>query len=169
MSDAAKKLKRMAKESERIIRDNPRDYAFIVPEVVEGIKKRTKLSKGVDANDKPLKKLLPLQSEKYKAIRKKNKSRLSKDTTPARSNATATGQMLDSITGSQNGTKFSFEFKGSRKPDITGRDSGLTNSEVAKYYQEKRPFFYLSKPEKNNLIRKIRDVITKRIKNLFDA
>ena len=165
--DPSKRLQEMARQT-NIIKNEPERFSFIKDDVVNSIRTRTKLGKGVEGNNRPLKKLEKL-TEKYRDLRRKNKSGLSSDTTPAKSNATATGQMLDSLEGKQSRTKFEFFFKGSRKPDFTGRPSSITNSTLAKYYGEKRPFFYLSKPEKNNLIRKIREVLTDRIKKLFGS
>jgi hypothetical protein len=161
------KLRKLAQETKRFVEKNASKFDFLLTDIPNQIKTRTRLGRGVQKTDgklEPLKKL----SDKYVKVRQKNKPDL-KETTPKRSALTATGQMLDSIKGIRRGSTFSFFFEGKRSKELGNRIPKLTNDEVAGYVKKDRPFFYLSKPEMNNLIAKVKDEITKSISKLFDA
>lgn len=167
---ASEKLRRLAQKTDEIIKDNIRDFDFLLKDIPDQIKKRTQLGKGVSDNGGALQKLKPLESELYKKARQRNKANLDKNTKPNRSNLTATGQMLNSITGVRSGTKFTFSLKDSRKNDLSGNPSRVTNTDVMGFQEKQgRPFFYLAKPEITLFTRKIKDIITERIKKLFKS
>lgn len=161
------KLKKLSQQTQRFVEKNADRFDFLLTDIPNQIRIRTRLGKGVSGPGAKLEKLKPL-TPKYVQYRKDNKGDL-KETTPKRSGLTATGQMLESIKGTRKGTTFSFFFEGKRSKELGGRPSRLTNDEVAGYAGKLRPFFFLSKPEMNNLIRKVKDEINVRIKKLFDA
>lgn len=123
------------------------------------IKKRTRLGFGV-AKDGASKKKLKGLSSKY--IDKRKKSRLSSQTRPGRSNLTFTGQMLDALTGG--GEK--------EGPGVVfleeNRNDDKKNSDIAEWNEDKgRPFLYISKAERKQLEKKVRDDIKKSISKVL--
>jgi hypothetical protein len=167
MSRPSEVLAKKARQIERIIQENPSAFDFLLVDVPELIRKRTRLGKGVSTTGGPLE---PLKKRKpntrYEQLRKS--ANLSSETTPGRSNLTASGQLLESIVGERSQASFRFFFRDSRKPGIDGRSSSSTNSQIARGQREQgRPFFFLSKTEIGLLSRKIRDEITSRISGLF--
>ena len=129
------------------------DYA------VDRIKTRTRLGKGVKSTGSEAEPLKPLK-DSYREQRKRDKrsGKLSQFSSPAKSNLTRTGQMLDSISVKATAQKVLLYFRGSRK------DSDASNAEVAGFVSESRPFFNLSKAELNGLNRFIRDLFEKIVK-----
>ena len=90
--------------------------------------------------------------------------RLSSKTTPSKSNLTATGQMLKSLTTVKiklkDGVAFRIKFSDRRGRDMWGESSKATNSEIAKYNADKgRHFFGFTKSQKNEIIKDIRQMI----------
>lgn len=141
----------------------------IIENIIKLITVRTRLGKGVEKFGGQANKLDALTSKPYIARRKKFKSDLASGiTTPKKSNATATGQMLDSMQGERKGLRFTFSFKGNRKGELGGYRSRISNSEVARWYGKKRSFFTLSKTERQNVIRQISEIMNKRIKKVFN-
>jgi len=127
------------------------------------VRKRTQLGYGVDENGKQVK-LEPLSID-YKETRKKNKTRLSGNSTPGKSNLTATGQMLKGLTGRAKDNQIFIRITGSRTTDLTGYPSNLSNAEVADFVEEQgRRFMDLTNAEKNQLIRTLRQKILKNMK-----
>ena len=141
----------------------------LAQETAEQVKKRTQLGFGVDENGKQVK-LSPL-SESYRAQRRgevafytdefgrvrkytpENPPPLSSKTTPAKSNLTKTGQMLESLTGEVKNNQILINVKGRRQDG-----SGLTNEEVAEFVESQgRRFLDLTIAERNVLVRKIKD------------
>ena len=137
----------------------------IAQEVVETIRKRTRVGKGLDGNQiTNLKRLDDNNIKQQKPRRyinfRKTYPKLSSKTTPAKSNLTLTGEMLDDLT---------FKLKGS---DI------LRKVEIAIYEEESRkkarwvtdggrPFLGLSDNEKKFIIRLLFKKVEERInKNL---
>lgn len=147
-------------------------------EAAEMIRLRTRLGYGVASDAKPRRKLKPLSSS-YKAQRKgevafftKNKKvipyepdrapRLSRETSPTKSNLTFTGQMLDSIdviTAKQ----------GEVLVGPSGeRDDGKSNQEIAGYVAEAgRPFNHLSDIETKRMTELISDKINELVKKVL--
>jgi hypothetical protein len=125
----------------------------------ERIKLRTKLGKGVEktgADPAPLKKL----SEGYVKTRKRKKAEL-EETSPAKSNLTFTGQMLNALKLLQALPARAIVGIESSKRE----SSNLTNDEVAGFVSKDRPFLNLSKAELNGInafIRKLLDAMIRK-------
>ena len=120
--------------------------------VADQIRKRTRLGYGVEDDGKSQKKLKKL-SNGYKDWRKKNRRALSGDTTPARSNLTQTGDMLDSIEHKVQGDSVEISV------------NGRFNQDKARWVTEGgRPFMNLSKAERNMVADMFRDIIKDTIK-----
>lgn len=119
------------------------ELAKVIPEVV---KIRTRLE-SENRNNQPITALKP-STKKY---RKRYQDNLHPDTDPNTSNLTATGQMLDAITGASKGAKVTVEIKNTkRKRELSGSKSKLTNKEVQRHVENKagREFLELSKQER---------------------
>ncbi len=133
----------------------------ILDEAAKIVRRRTLLGFGVEENEGPRKRLKKL-SASYKEQRRRlgkprkvstgekfrSKLRLSPKTTPAKSNLTLTGQLLDSIRARVTGPG-----KGFLTP--TGqRNDGFSNEEIAAFVEEAgRDFMNLS----NNEIKQLSD------------
>jgi hypothetical protein len=119
------------------------------------IQKRTRLGKGVASENGTLSRLKKLKPD---YIKQRKKGKLSSKTTPARSNLTRTGQLLKSIKGgAKTFGKIIVEFFGDR-------NDGKTNDDIAGWQEKQgRPFFYMSKPERNKLTGELRKDIEQRI------
>lgn len=117
--------------------------------VRDNIKLRTRLGKAASKTGGRAKKLKEL-SEPYKKERKRlrKKGVLSGDTTPAKSNLTKTGEMIDSLEYKINGDGVSVE--------VTGTENIRKAKENA---DMGRPFMYLTKID----IKAIQDLIQERI------
>lgn len=114
------------------------------------IKKRTQLGK--DLNNSKIKDI----EDSTKAYRKRYKSNLSSNTTPNKSNLTATGQLLNSIQCEVKDRQFEISLKDQRKNDLSGKKSKVKNSEIRKFQEDQgRPFFGLLDFEKLFIIREI--------------
>lgn len=107
-------------------------------------------------------------SDSYIEQRRKS-DRLSSDTSPEKSNATATGQMLNALKGSSSGTTAKVVVKDSnRKRELNGSKSKLNNNEVSKFFEDNgRKFLKLSKEEKNDFIDIATKIIRERLRDLF--
>ncbi len=110
---------------------------------VDLIRKRTRLGYGVTSDEKlgaTQQKLDGLTaSTKEKRARLAEQGRLSSETTPAKSNLTETGELLNSIR---------FRIQGRRlEVFIDGTDNNIIAYEVSK----QRPFFTLTQPEVSRL------------------
>lgn len=126
---------------------------------------RTKNGQGTDGPLKPL-------SGKYIGFRRQWSAFLAKDTSPAKSNLTATGQLLEALYYRVVGDRFFIkvntknrseglggekleEIKKTNKKGVTktvGYQSKLTNDQVRKYTEEAgREFLALSEKEKEDL------------------
>ena len=147
----------------------------LADDVANQVKIRTQLGFGVDENGKQVK-LKPL-SESYRAQRrgdvvfyKDEQGRLrhfvpdrppvlSSSTTPAKSNLTNRGEMLESLTGSAKNNEISVKVSGRRKDG-----SGLTNEEVREYVESQgRNFLALTNGEKNEVIREIKNRVLRNL------
>lgn len=133
-------------------------------EVPEQIRTRTRLGNRVDHNfnDRLGGKTGKFDklSNKYKRTRRKLKNNLDPKTTPAKSNLTATGQLLDSIKARRRGrTGLLIYLEKQRRVDLRGNPATIDNVTLAEYVEEKRPFFALSDGELNKFRRMIRDKI----------
>lgn len=115
---------------------------------VKTIVDRTRKGKGL--NGDKLQKLDRL-SDSYIETRKRYRKNLSKTTSPRKSNLTATGQMLRSLTFRSKNRKIELFFKGRRRRELTGKGSGRRNVDVASFANLFRPFFGLTKRESNSI------------------
>lgn len=114
------------------------------------IQNRTRLGKGVSEQGGKLEKLKPL-SDGYKKQRRKNKSKLSPDAKPAKSNLTFSGQMLESI-----------DYKIEEPDTIVIRfDNNKARRKAIEVTDKGRPFFNLADSEINAIKKLIRDKIKK--------
>lgn len=120
----------------------------LAKDLVEYIKLRTR-EEGDGTNGK----LDPL-SKKYIDQRIKKSNRLHPDTTPSKSNLTATGQMLDALRGRAAGGKVTVDIKPTtRRKELNGKRSGLNNNQVRQYVEDAgREFLKLSPEEKQEVI-----------------
>lgn len=170
LSDISGKIKDRIKKSVEVSVDDE-----MATELADQIRKRTRLGFGVDENGKQTK-LKPL-AESYRLQRRgelafftdeygnkipyepETKPYLSPYTTPAKSNLTKTGELLDSIRGkAQNGIIF-ISLEGLRK-------DGYSNEEIGDFVQSQgRRFLDLTKGEKEELARKVKDKILKNLKD----
>lgn len=92
----------------------------------------------------------------YEKIRQIYKSNLGYQGKPTKSNATATGQMLEAMTSEKTDRGFVLYVKDDfRTKELTGANPKLLNSEVAHYYAIKRKIFDFSKPEFDRIKRQI--------------
>jgi hypothetical protein len=105
---------------------------------------------------------IPSLSDEYVETRKRFKNDLSEFTKPKKSNATATGQMLEAMVYEVTKLGFILYIKdSSRTRMFGGTKSKLNNAEVAKYYNKNRKIFELSAPEEERIRRKIRTDLLK--------
>ena len=120
----------------------------LAKDLVEYIKLRTR-----EEGDGTKGKLDPL-SKKYIEYRAKKSNRLHPDTTPSKSNLTATGQMLDALRGRAAGGKVTVDIKpNTRRKELSGKRSGLNNNQVRQYVEDAgREFLKLSPEEKQEVI-----------------
>lgn len=130
--------------------------------IVEFIKLRTQ-QEGEGTRGK-----LDSLSDSYIEQRRKS-DRLSSDTSPEKSNATATGQMLNALKGSSSGTTAKVVIKDSnRKRELNGSKSKLNNNEVRKFFEDNgREFLKLSKEEKSDMVDIATKIIKERLRDLF--
>lgn len=90
-------FKKAFKNVEDIVKEvsKPKNLQTIGNTAVDIVRKRIRLGYGCDASGKRTK--LKGLKDSYKKVRKKGKGKLSKSTTPAKSNLTFTGKMLNSM------------------------------------------------------------------------
>jgi hypothetical protein len=131
----------------------------LVQVLIDAIRTRTRLMKEL-ANGSPIPKLeasTVKQRERYSR-------NLDSDTQPATSNATATGQLLNSMKGKAVGTKVTIDLKTGRRKELSGSKSKLTNTEVNKYYEEKKgEWFGLQPIEREEAIAYAAEIIKQEI------
>ena len=129
--------------------------------VVNNIRTRALIGKGVKGDKQYT---FDRLSDKYIDQRKRYNYNLSPETsaTQKKSNATATGQMLNSISKQVSAGFFRIFFKGNRGKELDGKRRGLSNEYVADKFQEKRPFFNVTKADINEIKRYVRSLILKK-------
>lgn len=137
----------------------------LVQVLIDMIRTRTRLLKEfVDGSSMEAKG----HSEGYIKKRRKFQNRLDADTAPETSNATATGQMLNSMKGKASGTKITIDLKTGRRKELDGSKSKLTNSKVREYYEEsKGVWFGLQEVEKKEAIDYATEIIKDEIKKVL--
>lgn len=103
------------------------------------------------------------------AFRRRWSAFLAKDTSPAKSNLTATGQLLDALYFRTVGSRFFIKVNTkTRGDDLGGYDRGLTNDQVRQYVEEAgREFLKLSDKEKQDLTEFIRKEFENRLSDLI--
>lgn len=139
--------KRAARELVEILIQEIKNRVRLLRETVEG--------KQFDALD-----------PKYVERRKKVK-RLSKETFPDSSNATATGQMVDAMRGKASGTKITIVLKDDRKKELGGYASKVGNNKVREEYEKKMgEWFGLQESEKERAIDYAAEIIKEEIKKV---
>lgn len=124
------------------------------------IKKRTRLGTGVDG--KPFN---ALKSTQYKRLRKRSQN-LSAETTPAKSNLTATGQLVNSLTVVKfkvgGAVSYIFKLGDNRGRDLRGKSSKIGNKQLNEYVElQKRKWLGFTKAQINEIKRDIRQFIIK--------
>jgi type II secretory pathway pseudopilin PulG len=135
----------------------------LIQVIIDAIRTRTRLLKELASG-----KQIPANDDSTIKARERYSKRLDADTTPSTSNATATGQMLNSMKGKANGTKITIDLKSGRRKELSGAKSTLTNSEVNKYYEEKKgEWFALSDAERTEAIDYAAEIIKEEIKNVL--
>jgi hypothetical protein len=104
-------------------------------------------------------------------FRERYSNRLHPDTSPSKSNLTATGQLIDAIRGKAVQGKVKIDIKpGTRKAGITGKRSKdkISNEDVRKYVEDAgREFLALSTDEKKELDALTIDLIKEKLRDLL--
>jgi hypothetical protein len=96
--------------------------------------------------------------------REKYSKNLHPDTSPGKSNLTATGQLLDSVTGKAVGDKVNISLKGKRKKGLDGKRSNVSNDTVGEGMRlQGREFLKLSEQEKQEAIDLATQIINEEI------
>ena len=149
MSKAAM-MRAFEKALDKVVRSS--SFRKIAEDLVVQIRKRTRLGYGVKEGGKQNK--LTKLSDSYKEYRKKNKGKLSNQTTPSKSNLTLTGEMLDSMQVKVEGgtivVSFGTKFAGQKAKWVT----------TAK---EQRRFLDLTTGERKQIAEEIRQLIIKEL------
>lgn len=130
-------IKKMMRKLEKIKEAMQDDMLEVGESAVELIKKRTRLGFGVKEHGANKKKF-PKLSDSYKKARKRHKP--SGPTTPAKSNLTSSGDMLDDL-----------EAKKKSDGNIKIGFSSKKSEDKAEWVSEDRPFNNLSKAEVKQL------------------
>ena len=161
-SDLLEKKVISLKLAQRIaIRRVLKEFAVLIPELV---KARTRLGGGLTGS---------LPSLKPSTIRSRTRysTNLSSDTSPAESNLTGTGQLLDAMQAkiTQNKIVVTVNTK-KRKTELSGAKGKLTNNEVRKYVEDAGfNFFDLTDDERKELIDLAEKIIIDEIKKVFST
>lgn len=147
--------------------ESGKGYRF--PELSKPYIRRRKGAKSLKkrlASDARQRKRAKAESEKRG---EKVKPNLSSKTTPAKSNITATGQLLNSLSVVKLKLKNAFGFKiviGDRRGrDLFGNRSKIGNKKLTEYLAKQgRTFFGFTKAQRNQIAKEIRDFIIKGLK-----
>lgn len=170
MSNNTKKIddlkKRLEGSLDKIITDSV--SKSLGDKVVDIIKRRSRRGYGITDNEgsAAFEKLADSTVEQ----RKRYKRNLSSETRPSKSNITGTGQMLDSMRSNPQRGKIQVEIpKSKRRKELSGAQSTLTNAEVAGYVQQNgRKFFGLTKRERSDLVREVKQILLTGLKSLLN-
>lgn len=136
-----------------------------IEELKSRIVKRTKLGTGVDPDTGASQRLKKL-SEGYKKTRKRRRGSLDGTTTPAKSNLTATGQLLNSLEVIkkviQDGISLTITVKDPRGTNLDGKQSKIGNKKLVEYLKAGgRQFLGLTKSQQNEILKDIRQILKK--------
>ena len=151
------------KKLEKAILDvfSDRSLEKYAEKLLSQIKRRVRAGMGIAANGRG--QMLNNQkrlSKSYLEQRKKYSRNLGKFARPSFQNATATGQLIDSIKYKIVNKNIIFTISGSRSIELNGKSSRLTNDQVLKFYEEQgRKFFGLTDFEVEFLLRMINEEI----------
>ena len=128
-------------------------------DMAERIRVRTRTGKGVDRTGGETTALKRLMSEPYKKRRRKSPDLDRGKTSPAKSNLTFTGQLLDSIKGGAiNARQFFIEI-------LEQRNDGVKNSDIVDGQEDQgRKFFYFSSAEIKGIYNRINAFLRKELK-----
>jgi len=132
-------------------------------ELINRLRTRTRLGKGVEKGKNKTLTIIEPATIKARTRYKKNLSPL---TRPKKSNLTATGQMLDSISYKYFKGVFTIFFKGKRNRELSGPGSSKTNATVGKWANQARPFFGFSDTEYSGLAKKLKGEFLKIIRSI---
>ena len=104
----------------------------------------------------------------YVKQRRKNKSRLSKATSPEKSNLTATGQMIKALQGKSEGSKAIVSVKPSnRRKELNKSESKYNNDQIRKFVEDNgREFLKLSESEKDKVIESAKRILSRLLSDL---
>lgn len=134
----------------------------LIQVIIDAIRTRTRLLGELASG-----KAIPKNEDSTIKYRERYARNLDADTSPGTSNATATGQMLNSMKGKAVGAKIIIDLKSGRRKELSGSKSTQTNTEVNKYYEEKKgEWFALSKEEKQEAIDYATEIIKEEIKKV---
>jgi hypothetical protein len=134
----------------------------VIQIVIDIIKVRVRLEgEGKSGSFKELKESTIKYRERYAA-------RLHPDTSPSTSNVTATGQMLDALSGKSSGNKVTIFIKDNkRRRELSGSKSKITNNQVRSYVEKEREFLVLSEQDKREVIEVAVEIIRQSIRDLL--
>lgn len=104
--------------------------------------------------------------------RERYSKRLHTDTSPSTSNLTATGQLLNAMSGKSSGNKVTIFIKNNkRRKELSGTKPSLTNEEVRKWVEDpsagNREFLALTEEDKKEVIEVAVEIIRQSIKDLL--
>lgn len=118
------------------------------------------LGKGIDEDGKRYK-LPPLQDSTVD-YRENYEVNLAPKAKPAKSNLTATGQLLEALANVSRNKKIIIELAPSRKFELDGRKSSLSNIEIKNFLEEKGfIFFNIPRSEIKRIVRELRQLLIK--------
>jgi hypothetical protein len=147
---------KLSRAIEQGVRKAAREIAQTLPKIVRD---RVRAGFGLSGRLKSL-------SDGYIKFRTRAARRLSKETSPGKSNLTATGQMLNAIIGQATGSIVRIFMKDTRKRELSG-GATKTNNEVRRYAEEDRPFFELTRNERAMAEKKAAEIIKQELRRVL--
>jgi hypothetical protein len=162
MSKNTDKIKEKIRRLERIKVDyiTSSDFAAIADRALVNFIKRVKRGLMPDLSAIP-----GFTSESYVKRRKQFSFQLGELGKPNKSNATATGQMLEAMAKEITATGFKLIVQSTgRVGELGDGKSRHTNKRIAEYYSMKREIFEFSKPELERMIREVKRDLLKLIR-----
>lgn len=146
---------------------SPRLMRMLARQTRTIIFRRTKSGFGVNDDQSPRARKQRLRRLAPSTIRQRRRNGvLGSFGNPASSNLTDTGQMLDSIDFKIGKGEYTLLIPNSTRRK-KGREKRVpTNAEVAEFVSEERPFFNLTVPEQQILVKMVRDRLRKIVRSL---
>jgi hypothetical protein len=127
----------LKKQIERFLNNRIKSAMNEVAELIPAqIRKRTQLGKDLRGG-----KIAGIK-DTTKATRKRYSKNLDSNTTPNRSNLTATGQLLNSIECKPKGLAFEISLDDKRSKELSGSSSKVGNNKVRKEQEKQGRFFF---------------------------